>query len=139
MPKAFLDTNILIYAFTDDPRSGVAETLLGQGGDISVQVLNEFTTVARRKLGFDWIQIDEALGAVRALVRAVHPLDIETHSDALALARRYEFSFYDALIVSAAIRARCDFLYSEDMHDGLHIDDRLQITNPFKDLSRAPS
>ena len=51
----FLDTNILIYAFASgDKRSARAEALLAEGGVIGVQVLNEFTSVARRKLGWDW-------------------------------------------------------------------------------------
>jgi predicted nucleic acid-binding protein len=133
MPKAFLDSNIVVYAFIDDPRSAVAEALLAKGGDLSIQVLNEFTSVARRKLGFDWSQIEEALKAIGTLARAIHPLDLETHSEALALARRYGFSFYDALIVSSALRARCEILYSEDMQDGLAIEGGLRIVNPFQD------
>ncbi len=133
MAKVFLDSNVVIYAFTDDPRSAVAEDLLARGGDISVQVLNEFTNVARRKLGFEWNQIEEALGAIRVLARAIHATDLETHTGALALAQRYGFSFYDALIVSSAIRARCDILHSEDMQDGLVIEGELRIANPFQD------
>ncbi len=60
--KAFIDTNILIYAFAlDDPRSEKAEALLSAGGTISVQVLNEFVNVSRRKLRRDWNEIEEAL------------------------------------------------------------------------------
>lgn len=133
MTKAFLDTNVVIYAFTDDPRSSVAEALLARGGDMSVQVLNEFTNVARRKLGFDWAQVEEALNAIRILARAVHPVDLETHSTALALAQRYSFSFYDALIAASALKARCGILHSEDIQDGLVIEGHLRIVNPFRE------
>lgn len=133
MAKAFFDSNIVIYAFSDDPRSTVAEELIARGGDISVQVLNEFTNVARRKLGFEWDQIEEALRAIRVLTRAIHPIDLETHASALALAQRYGFSFCDALIVSAAMRAKCDILYSEDMQGGLVINGGLRIVNAFQD------
>lgn len=136
MAKIFLDSNIVVYAFTDDPRTTLSEDLLSRGGDISVQVLNEFTNVARRKLGFDWGQIEEALAAIRVLTRAIHPIDLDTHAGALALVQRYGFSLYDALIVSSAIRAKCELLYSEDMQDGLVIDGRLRITNPFRDPTR---
>ncbi len=131
MPKVFLDTNIVLYAFTDDPRSVVAEALLTRGADLSVQVLNEFTNVARRKLGLDWDQVEQALQAIRILARVIHPVDLETHERALALAPRYKLSFYDALILSSALKARCDVLHSEDMQDGLLIEGRLRIENPF--------
>jgi predicted nucleic acid-binding protein len=133
--KFFLDSNVVLYAFTDDRRSAVAESLLAKGGDLSVQVLNEFTNVARRKLGFDWSQVEDAVNAIGTLARAIHPIDLETHTDALALARRHGLSFYDALIVASALRARCEILYSEDMHDGMAIDGRLQIVNPFEESS----
>ncbi|MGN6095595.1 MAG: PIN domain-containing protein [Bosea sp. (in: a-proteobacteria)] len=133
MPKVFLDSNVIIYAFTDDRRSVAAEALLASGGDLSVQVLNEFTNVVRRKLAFDWGQVEEALNALRARARAIHPLDLETHSGAITIAQRYGFSFYDALIVSSALRARCNTLYSEDMQDGLVVEGSLQIVNPFMD------
>lgn len=132
MARVFLDTNIIVYAFTDDPRSAAAETLLAAGADLNVQVLNEFTNVARRKLGFDWSQIEEALRAIGTLARKIHPVDLETHTAALGLAQRYAFSFYDALIVSAALKARCDLLHSEDMQDGLVVEGRLRIVNPFR-------
>ncbi len=59
-------------------------------------------------------------------------MTLETHTDALRLAQRYGFSLYDALIVAAALRADCDTIYSEDMQDGLAVDGRLTIRNPFK-------
>lgn len=136
MAKAFLDTNVVIYAFTEDPRSSVAEALLAAGCDVSVQVLNEFANVARRKLGFDWSEIEAALTAIRTLVRTVHPVDLETHSSALALAQRYRLSFYDALIAASALKGGCEVLHSEDMQDALVIEGRLRIANPFRDLGR---
>jgi predicted nucleic acid-binding protein len=131
VPKIFLDSNIVLYAFTDDVRSAIAETLLAQGADLSVQVLNEFTNVARKKLGFDWSQIEDALKAIRVLARAIHPVDIESHSRAVVLAQRYGFSFYDALIIASAQIAQCEILYSEDLQHGQTIDG-LTIANPFR-------
>ncbi len=131
MPKIFLDSNIVLYAFTDDIRFTVAETLLAQGADLSVQVLNEFTNVARKKLGFDWSEIEDALKAIQVLVRAIHPVDLESHSRAVLLARRYGFSFYDALIVASAQIAQCEVLYSEDFQHGQTIG-ALTIINPFR-------
>jgi predicted nucleic acid-binding protein len=48
------------------------------------------------------------------------------------LARRYTLSHWDALIVAAALTARCDLLYSEDLQDGLVVDGRLTVVNPFR-------
>nr|WP_284699625.1 PIN domain-containing protein [Sphingomonas lycopersici] len=61
-----MDTNVVVYAFTTDPRAAVAEKLLADGIELSAQVLNEFANVARRKLGFDWSQIEQALSAIGA-------------------------------------------------------------------------
>jgi len=138
MARIFLDTNIVIYAFTDDPRAARAEKLLAEGAELSAQVLNEFTNAARRKLGYDWGLVEEALAAIGALARKIHPINLETHSTALSLAQRFGFSFYDALIVAAALIARCDILHSEDMQDGLVIEDRLRIVNPFRNPAPRP-
>lgn len=132
MPHAFLDTNVIVYAFVEDPRTKIAEGLLDQKYDISVQVLNEFTNVARRKLGMGWAEIDDAVELLKILCGTIHPLDLETHTSGLRLAQRYGFSIYDALIVAAALRAKCTILYSEDMQDGLEVEGRLTIRNPFK-------
>ncbi len=72
--KPFLDTNIIVYAFsTNDPRSRKAEALLEGGGVISVQVLNEFVHVLRRKQGRDWPEIVEALDLLTILLDAPAP------------------------------------------------------------------
>ena len=129
--KAFFDTSILIYAVAaGDARSAQAERLLAEGGNVSVQVLNEFAAVARRKLNMSWKEITEALDAVRALCEAPGALTVEIHDAALRIAERYGYHIYDALILAAALDADCDLLYSEDMRDGQTIDS-LTIHNPF--------
>ena len=130
--KAFLDTNIIIYAFSsNDPRRDKAEALLHAGGIISVQVLNEFVNVSRRKIHRDWDEIQDALTILKALLDPPQPLTIDTHEVAIGVAREYGFGFYDALIVAAALRAGCPMLYSEDLHAGQVIE-RLTIHNPFR-------
>jgi predicted nucleic acid-binding protein len=130
-PAEFLDTNVLVYAFTTDPRAAAAQTLLGRGCVMSVQVLNEFTNVARRKLGMSWQEVREALAAIRALCRTILPVEIETHSDALGIAERHGYTIFDALMIAAALRANCTVLYSEDMQHGMVIGRRLRIVDPF--------
>ena len=128
--KAFFDTNILVYTTTSDLKKQQAAACLGRGGLASVQVLNEFVHVARRKLRHDWPQIEFALGQFRDSLDDVVPVTLNTHSAAVSLARDHRLSFYDALIVASAIEAGCDTLYSEDMQHGRTIGG-LAIVNPF--------
>ena len=129
--RAFFDTNILIYAFAEsDPCSDAAEALLARGGTISVQILNEFVAVARRKLAMPWQDVRDALAAIRALCLPPVPLNIETHEAALDIAAQYGYRIYDAMVVAAAIQAGCDTLYTQDLHHGQTVG-RLRIENPF--------
>jgi len=127
----FLDTNVILYLLSGDAtKADRAQALLDAGGTISVQVLNEFASVARRKAGCTWPEIGEILATVRALCR-VRPLTVEVHERARALAARYEVPFYDALIAASALDAGCTTLWSEDFQDGQPLEDRLRIRNPF--------
>ena len=129
--RPFFDTNVVVYAFAaDDPRGEQAERLLAVGGIISVQVLNEFVNVSRRKLGRDWTEIETQVAVLRTLLDPPLPLTIEIHDIAVALARDHMLAFYDALIVAAARQGGCDRLYSEDMQHGQSIAG-LTIHNPF--------
>lgn len=129
--RAFLDTNVLLYLLSADAaKADRAEAVVASGGIVSVQVLNEFASVAARKLGMSVAEIRDVLAPIRALCPA-EPLTPATHDQALDLMERYGFSLYDAMIVAAARLAHCDTLYSEDMHDGQIVDQRLVIRNPF--------
>lgn len=133
MPAAevFFDTNVLLNLVSSDAaKADTAEALLADGGHVSVQVLNEFASVAVRRRGLSWDAITDVLGVVRAVCH-IHPLTVETHDEACALARRYGFSFYDSLIVASALLAGCGAVYSEDLQDGQRIDRRLTVRNPF--------
>ena len=128
----FIDTNILVYAAAkDDPRADIATARLAEGGTISVQVLNEFTSVVRRKLNWPWEDVVDALAAFRALCSEPMPLHLSTHQAALEIAQRDGLSFYDALIVASALEAGCSTLLSEDMQDGRTIAGCLTVRNPF--------
>jgi len=131
MPGSFIDTNVLVYlASGDERRAARVEALLAERCTISVQVLNEFTHVARRKMAFAWDEVREFLAMVRG-VASVVPVTVETHDEGMRLAERYRLSVYDGMIVGAALMAECATLWSEDMQDGLVIDGRLTIRNPF--------
>jgi len=130
--KAFFDTNVLIYAVAEgDPRSAQAEELLTSGGVLSVQVLNEFVSVARRKILMSWSEVTQALEAFRVVCPSPLPITMETHETALRIAAKHGYSIYDALVIASALEAGCATLYSEDLHDGQMIDAQLRIRNPF--------
>lgn len=135
MPGSFFDTNVLLYLASDDrSKAGRAEDILRSGGTTSVQVLNEITNVARRKMRLSWTDTHLFLSMIRRLL-VVHPLTLEMHDTGIALAERHGFSTWDAMVVAAALCTDCDTLWSEDMHDGMVIEGRLRIVNPF---SKAP-
>ena len=131
--SSFLDTNILVYAVAEhDPRLDIASSIVAEGGTISVQVLNEFANVLSRKWKWSWPDITMAVSNVLTLCAPPVPLTVAVHDRALALATRGSFSFYDALIIAAALEAGCTTLLSEDMQDGQVIEQKLTIRNPFR-------
>jgi predicted nucleic acid-binding protein len=129
---AFLDSNILIYAFGADHRSERARDLMHAGSDIAVQSLNEFANVFRRKLKRPWIEILADLARLKLLFPEPVPLTTAVHEHGIATAERYGLSIWDGMIVAAALQTGCSVLWSEDMHDGLVVDGQLQVLNPFR-------
>ena len=129
----FFDSNVLIYTLAEnDPREAVAARLLAAGGIVSVQALNEFTNVARRKLRLSWPEVRRALAGIRAFCPPPLPITAATHEAALGIAERLGYQVYDSLIIASALEAGCATLYSEDMQDGQVVEGRLTIRNPFK-------
>jgi predicted nucleic acid-binding protein len=134
MPGSFFDTNVLVYiASSDAAKADKAEAVIGGGGAISVQVLNELASVARRKMGMSWQDSRSFLSLLRGLL-TVHPVTVEVHDAGLALAERYNLSIFDAMIVASALPAGCDTLWSEDMQHGMALDGRLRVVNPFRGM-----
>jgi predicted nucleic acid-binding protein len=128
---AFLDTNVLIYAFAEDSaKLDVAERLVNVGGVVSVQILNELTNVLRRKFGIGFPEIRKIIGNVLRTCPEPLPLTLDTHRAALRICERYGFSVYDGLILAAAVEAGCTKLYSEDLQHG-QVVEGLRIENPF--------
>lgn len=131
--KNFFDTNILIYAVAgNDPRAAKAEQLLASGGIVSVQSLNEFVAVARRKLSMRWKEVNEAIGLFTTLCPDPVPISFDVHKTACAVAERHNYGIYDALQISAALESGCSTLFSEDLQDGQMIRRQLTIKNPFR-------
>ena len=128
---AFLDTTILVHAFTPGPSQQKARTMLYAGGAIGVQSLNEFALTARRRLAMPWHAIHAGLEFMKQRCSSPVPLTLDIHLEGLRLAERYQLQVCDAMLLAAALHARCETFWSEDMHEGLVIDGRLTIRNPF--------
>ncbi len=129
--RPFFDSNTLLYTVSTDLRKAdIAENLLQNGGAISVQVLNEFANVAKRKLGMSWEEIARTLTSIRRFCSQPRPLTLETHEAAVRIADRYGYGLYDSVILASAIEANCTLLYSEDMQHGQNLEG-LTIRNPF--------
>ncbi|GAB3572066.1 PIN domain-containing protein [Spirosoma luteolum] len=131
--KFFVDTNVLIYCYTvtePDKQARAQRAVAGEGRCISTQVLQELANTLRRKFKKDWPEIDATLLEIMDQF-SIHVNSPSTVSDAIRLADRYGYSFYDSLILAAALEAGCSMLYSEDMQSGQRIDGGLTIQNPF--------
>jgi len=129
--KPFFDTNVLLYLLSEDnAKADRAEAIIAAGGVISVQVLNEFTSVAFRKLGMSYAKIRDVLATVRVVCQS-QALTADTHECGLDIAEQFGFSLYDSMIVSSAVESGCTVLYSEDMQHGQEIDGQLVVINPF--------
>lgn len=138
MSVDFFDSNVFVYLFdeTNDYKRAIAERLIVQALEannacISFQVVQETLNVLTRKLKPSVTEPN----AQRFLDSVLQPMWRVMPSHALyqrglALQARYKLSFYDALIVAAALEAGCKRLLSEDMQHGLRIE-KLTITNPF--------
>jgi predicted nucleic acid-binding protein len=132
--KPFVDSNVILYLLSGDgAKADRAQAVLEAGAVISVQVLNEVTSVCLRKLKMPWHEVDALLLAVKAACEVL-PLTVASHEKAVKLAKRFQLSFFDANIVASALMSGAPVLLSEDMHSGMLIDG-LVIQNPFKETS----
>jgi predicted nucleic acid-binding protein len=133
MPGSFFDSNVILYlASSDSAKASRVDELLGGPGTISIQVLNESANVLRRKHEMPWPALRAFLLELREGLDVL-PVTIDIHEAGLRLAQRYGFAIYDAMIVAAALTAECDTLWSEDLQDGLLVDQQLRIVNPFRE------
>jgi predicted nucleic acid-binding protein len=134
MSRIFLDSNIILYLLSADTRKAdTAQSLLSEAPCISVQVLNEVTSVCLRKLKMNWSEIHDLLAVVKTTCQ-IEPLTAATHAQAVQIAQTHQISFYDAHILAAAKAAGASILMTEDMHNGQTLLG-IQIQNPFKQSS----
>ena len=129
----FLDTNILIYTYstTEPTKQSIARNLVTSNQIfISTQVLQELANVLNMKFKVDWVQVSQVLLECSNNFQILNNNEFVI-SDACRVADKYKYSFYDSLIISAALQANCNTLYSEDMTHNHLLDGSLRILNPF--------
>jgi len=130
--KYFIDSNIFLYAFStkDMLKQKYAKDIVISKAVISTQVLNEVCVNMIRKLNFVENQV---IGFVESSYRRYKIVEItkDVFLTASNLRLKYQFSYYDSMIISAALQSECEVLYSEDMQHNQIIEKRLQIINPF--------
>jgi predicted nucleic acid-binding protein len=128
----FVDSNVLLYwALLDERKSAAASKLLAQGPCISAQVLNEMTSVMRRKYKMEWREISDILEATKEACRCF-PVTLDTHERGFDIAAESGLRIYDACIVAAAELAGCNILYTEDMNSGQRIGG-VTLRDPFEE------
>ena len=132
--KHFLDTNIVVYLYSaDEPeKRAAALKLIEQNSPIvSTQVLSELANTLSRKFRLSFDVVAQAVTEIQDSC-TVLPVMPETISQALSLANKYQYSYYDSLILASALLAGCDMLFTEDMQHGQVIENSLTICNPFR-------
>ena len=131
--KYFFDTNLLVYLYSKEPKSAIVEKLIhAHFGQIclSIQVLNELYSVLTRK---NLKSKEEAQIIINDLIEnyKIYCIDEQCIKRAMALHIQYHFSYWDSLIIAAALEVGCTTLYSEDLQPDRTIEERLTILNPF--------
>lgn len=136
--KVFLDTNILIYSYSEDEeeKQSIANTLLEKNmGNIviSTQVINELVNILLKKFKIPSLTIENAILEIDNVFDIVL-FALTTQIKAIKIKEKYKLQYYDSLIIATAIENGCTVLYSEDMQHGQVIENVLTIINPFIDI-----
>lgn len=143
----FLDTNIFVYALlTSEPRKKLRavqlleQALASHTGCVSYQVIQEFANVGLRKFA-QCFSVHECKQFIDAAMQPLNRVvsSPELFEAALNLHDETRYSFYDCLVIAAALQAGANVLYNEDLQHNQLIDGRLRIVNPFLDLANEAS
>jgi predicted nucleic acid-binding protein len=133
--KAFVDTNIFVYIYSNDEQDKRRQAVLQIDKFdrvISTQVLNEFCNVCTRKMRMELPSITTAVEKM-CLTNALVAISEKTARKALFIHGKYGYSYYDSLMVASALESGCKYLLSEDMADGQIIEGSLTIRNIFSE------
>ena len=133
--RAFVDTNMLVYLYSgndedNDKRRCVHKEMRQYNCQISTQVLNEFSNICVKKLKIKANEIRVLINQICSYCDLVY-VDEDTINKALELCSRYNYSYYDSLMLASALEYGCDYLLSEDLSDGQIIEGSLAIKNIF--------
>jgi predicted nucleic acid-binding protein len=131
--KTFLDSNILIYLYSEDEpeKQNIVNNIFDKFECvISTQTLNEFCNVCLKKLKKNVSEITESLNEIKGSCR-LEFVDDSVIEQALLLHEKYFYSYFDSLMLSSALKYNCAIIYSEDMQHGQIIENTLKIVNPF--------
>ncbi|NWF67006.1 MAG: PIN domain-containing protein [Campylobacterales bacterium] len=135
--KIFIDTNIIVYAYSIDEKKkqAITQEILENNSDlyISKQVINEVVNILYKKMQLTSEEIEKVILELDNEFE-IFDFDITTQIKAIRLKNNYNLQFYDALIIATALENGCTVLYSEDMQHNLVIEGKLTIINPFKAL-----
>lgn len=129
--SVFVDTNILLYLLSSDTdKKTIAKEILKNNHNISTQVLNEFANVSLKKLK---LSIEDTNQNIETIIKKTKVLTFSGNTIifALQIKRKYQYQYYDCLILATAIENGCTILYSEDMQHEQIIENNLRIINPF--------
>lgn len=130
--KSTIDSNVLIYAFgnQDDLKKRIAKKILANCNKISLQAVNETIYVLHRKFNFTIVELDKIIQFFNVKFQ-VKSIDIVTLNKAMMIMEKYNYSFWDSMMLAAALENKCSELYSEDMQNNQIIEGTLKIINPF--------
>lgn len=131
--RIFIDTNILIYFVSDNmPKRKIAENIIFSDSIkvMSTQVINEFINVSFKKNIVSKIELDSLLDDfINSFeINLIHSYTIKSAVDTRI---KYQYSYYDSLIIARALENDCDSLFSEDLQNNQKIEESLTIINPF--------
>lgn len=133
--SAFFDTNVLVYLYSiDEPEKrhkAFQRIEATENRWISTQVLSELSNTLHRKFRLEFSAITKVVIEVLASFQVI-TVQACTIKHALNLAQTYRYSYYDCLIIAAALEQSCNFLYSEDMQHEQVIEQKLLVLNLFK-------
>ena len=132
--KAFIDTNIILYAYSEDEvhKQQIANLLIfsEENPMISNQVISEISNILFKKFKLDFLKIEEVILELTNIF-TISPITLSAQIKALRIKEKYSLQYYDSLIIATAIENKCTKLYSEDLQDKQLIDNQLLILNPF--------